>query len=67
MYRQIRVRVNVGNVVESRERGNKMNDLLVALMLTQMEAKKGLEELLSELTHRVLDLEKRVKKLEENE
>ena len=44
-----------------------MNDLLVALMLTQMEAKKGLEELLSELTHRVLDLEKRVKKLEENE
>ena len=41
-----------------------MNDLLVALMLTQMEAKKGLEELLTELTHRVLALEKRVKKCE---
>lgn len=41
-----------------------MNDQLVALMLTQMEAKKVLEELLSELTHRLIALEKRVKELE---
>lgn len=41
-----------------------MNDLLVALMLTQMEAKKGLEELLTEMAHRILELESRVKKLE---
>ena len=38
-----------------------MNDMLVALMLSNIEAKKGLEELLSELVHRVLDLEKEVK------
>lgn len=42
-----------------------MNDLLVALMLTQMEAKKGLEELLTELVHRVLALESKLADLEE--
>jgi len=41
-----------------------MNDMLVAVMLTQMQSKKALEELLSELTHRLIDLEKKVKQLE---
>jgi hypothetical protein len=40
-----------------------MNDLLVALMMSNMQAKKGLEELLSELVYRIIDLEKEVKRI----
>lgn len=40
-----------------------MNDLLVALMMSNMQAKKGLEELLSELVYRVIDLEKDIKRI----
>lgn len=42
-----------------------MNDMLVALMLANIEAKKGLEELLSELVYRVLEIEKELKELKE--
>lgn len=42
-----------------------MNDMLVALMLANIEAKKGLEELLSELVYRVLEIEKKLKELKE--
>jgi type III secretory pathway lipoprotein EscJ len=42
-----------------------MNDMLVVLMLANIEAKKGLEELLTELVHRVLEIEKELKDLKE--
>ena len=37
-----------------------MNDMLVAVMLSNIEQKKTLEELLSEIVYRLLDLEKKV-------
>ena len=42
-----------------------MNDMIVALMLANIEAKKGLEELLTELVYRVLEIEKELKDLKE--
>jgi len=42
-----------------------MNDMLVALMLSNIKSKKALEELLSELVHRILALEKELKTIKE--
>lgn len=37
-----------------------MNDMLVAVMLSNIEQKKALENLLTEIVYRLLDLEKKV-------
>ena len=43
-----------------------MSDLLIAMLSSQIMNQSGLEELLTELTHRLIDLEKKVKKMEGN-
>jgi len=41
-----------------------MRDVLVALLLTSMQEKTTLEELLEEIVHRIIALEKTVKNIQ---